>query len=91
MGSLRQLDLSGNHLTSVPAVLGGGAASLLEHLDLGRNSSLVVGDDGLEVLEALTALTCLNLWETGQSIEHFHTESEALRRAFQVGLETCNN
>ncbi|GAB4822986.1 hypothetical protein N2152v2_010032 [Parachlorella kessleri] len=68
VGTLRYLGLSGNSLSRVPAVLGGGAASRLEHLDMRYNCRAIVNyedeavdDAGLQVLRSLTALTHLSL------------------------------
>ncbi|GAB4823003.1 hypothetical protein N2152v2_010049 [Parachlorella kessleri] len=84
VGSLRKLDLHGNELTRVPAVLGGGAASRLEHLDLGRNRSLVVGDEGLALLCTLSALQCLNIRGASQGLRSAEVSDQRLRGALKA-------
>ena len=93
VGSLRQLTIRGpyNHLSSVPAVLGGGAASRLEHLDLGDNVHLVVDDEGLAVLQSLTALTYLSLLGVRQGVKPTNAGTEVLRRALEVPRKPVRN
>ncbi|GAB4823005.1 hypothetical protein N2152v2_010051 [Parachlorella kessleri] len=68
VGSLCRLVLDGNELESVPAVLAGGAASRLEHLDLSGNYSLSITAEGLQILRSLTALTYLGLRGMGSVV-----------------------
>ena len=66
-------------------MLGGGAASRLEHFNLGRNHSLVVGDEGLALLCSLGALQCLNLRGAAQQPRPAEVGDERLYKAMKAG------
>ncbi|GAB4823008.1 hypothetical protein N2152v2_010054 [Parachlorella kessleri] len=92
VGSVRRLVLARCRLKRVPAVLGGGAASRLEQLDLAANGDLVVTQEGLEVLGSLTALQILNITDIGTGSWSGDKEAaEALRRALTPGCKIVND
>ena len=86
LGSLQQLCLGYNDFRSVPAVLGGGAASRLQYLDLSNNTRLVVDDEGLAVLHSLTALTFLYLNGAAQPRLEKLKASEVMVRALKAAF-----
>ena len=87
VGSLRRLIVYYGNLARVPAVLGGGAASRLEHLNLGYNDGLEMDDEGLEVLRSLTALTYLHLRGGIELLANNGAGSEVLHKALTAGLK----
>ncbi len=87
VGCVRRLVLARCSLEGVPAVLGGGAASRLEYLDLGGNEDLVVSEEGLEVLRSLTAMQTLNITDEGTGWWEGVGRKEVVRPALSPGCK----